>query len=220
MEATTRLERAQIEVEYVPPERQQIIEACFNPTQYSLERSARVAQVETFGINKPIPQHVNGGPRILTMDLLFDTYGVEGPGGAPVPVTDVTDRIYALLDIPKGWQRPRYCTFVWGRFRLQCLLERVGGRFTLFTPEGVPVRATLNVVFREFHPEDDQLRVDSSSGGNFVSLYTVRAGDTLPGVAAQQRRDPADWRRIAEANDIDDPLRLTPGQSLTLPSYY
>ena len=29
--------------------------------------------------------------------------------------------------------------------------------------------------------------------------------------------DPADWRSIAEANDIDDPLDIPTGQSLIIP---
>lgn len=218
MSGTTQLVRAQIELETIPPEApQKPIEVLFNPTQYALDRSARVAQMATLGMNKPIPQHVNGDARVLSMELFFDTYETEGPDGAPLPVTDVTDRIYRLLDVTvRG--RPRFCTFAWGTFRFPCLLESVGGRFTLFTPRGTPVRATLSVVFREYHPEDDQARENPTATGSYVRTYTVRSGDTLPGIAAQQRRDPAEWRTIAEANGIDDPLRLPPGLFLTIPS--
>ena len=37
-----------------------------------------------------------------------------------------------------------------GDFNLRCLVERIGGRFTLFLSDGTPVRATLNVSLKEF----------------------------------------------------------------------
>jgi nucleoid-associated protein YgaU len=45
----------------------------------------------------------------------------------------------------------------------------------------------------------------------------VRDGDTLQSIAFAHYRDPTRWRRIAEANAIDDPMRLRRGASLTIP---
>jgi nucleoid-associated protein YgaU len=45
----------------------------------------------------------------------------------------------------------------------------------------------------------------------------VVAGDTLASVAYAEYGDPNGWRRLAEANDIDDPLRLRDGVVLHVP---
>jgi len=45
-------------------------------------------------------------------------------------------------------------------------------------------------------------------GGNQTRVRTIKAGDRLPVVAAEVYGDPRLWRLIAEANDIDDPLRF------------
>jgi nucleoid-associated protein YgaU len=42
-------------------------------------------------------------------------------------------------------------------------------------------------------------------------------GETLTRVAAQELGDPAQWRRIADANGIDDPLAVAPGTVLEVP---
>lgn len=47
--------------------------------------------------------------------------------------------------------------------------------------------------------------------------YTVRADDTLWGIAAGTYGNGNLWRRIADANHIRDPRTLRPGQILTLP---
>lgn len=44
------------------------------------------------------------------------------------------------------------------------------------------------------------------------------SGDTLQALAWQEYGDPAAWRLIAEANGIDDPMRLALGRELLLPA--
>jgi nucleoid-associated protein YgaU len=46
----------------------------------------------------------------------------------------------------------------------------------------------------------------------------VVAGDTLPSVAFHAYGDPNLWRAVAEANGIDDPMRLRAGTRLLLPA--
>jgi nucleoid-associated protein YgaU len=43
---------------------------------------------------------------------------------------------------------------------------------------------------------------------NQTRVRAVKAGDRLPVIAAEVYGDPRLWRLIAEANDIDDPLRF------------
>jgi nucleoid-associated protein YgaU len=45
-------------------------------------------------------------------------------------------------------------------------------------------------------------------------VWTVKAGDKLPLIAAKVYGDPRLWRPIAEANGIDNPLRFPTPQDL------
>lgn len=47
--------------------------------------------------------------------------------------------------------------------------------------------------------------------------YTVKAGDTLSGIAARFYGDANEWHKIAKANNIRSPRRLRIGQVLKLP---
>jgi nucleoid-associated protein YgaU len=51
-----------------------------------------------------------------------------------------------------------------------------------------------------------------------LASHVVRDGDTLQSIAFAHYRDPTRWRRIAEANGIDDPMRLRRGHALTIPA--
>jgi nucleoid-associated protein YgaU len=45
----------------------------------------------------------------------------------------------------------------------------------------------------------------------------VVAGDSLASIAYAEYGDAGSWRRLAEANDIDDPLRVRDGAVLHIP---
>ena len=58
-----------------------VIAVLFNPTEYGVEYSASFQETAPPGLSNPIIQFVNGNARVLTMDLLFDTY-TDGGGEA------------------------------------------------------------------------------------------------------------------------------------------
>ncbi|MEH3040399.1 MAG: LysM peptidoglycan-binding domain-containing protein [Sphingomonas paucimobilis] len=60
--------------------------------------------------------------------------------------------------------------------------------------------------------------VTSFAQGSGGGSYTVRAGDTLGGIAAQLWGDAGLWYKLAEANGLGGASALTAGQSLTIPT--
>ena len=49
---------------------------------------------------------------------------------------------------------------------------------------------------------------------NKTTVRAIKAGDRLPLIAAEVYGDSRLWRLIAEANDIDDPLRFPTPQDV------
>jgi nucleoid-associated protein YgaU len=200
----------------------------FNPKELSVEKSNQFAEVAIPGLSSPIFQFVRGNARSVTMDLFFDTYE-EG--------TDVrahTDRITGwdagsmfsnlpgsakgLMDIDSELHAPPICLFIWGAFVFQCVIERVSKRFTLFLPEGIPVRATLSVALKEYREVDIQVKELDLHSPDVTKRWTVKQGDSLWSIAVKKYGDPADWRLIADANRVDNPRMITPGSELVIPA--
>jgi hypothetical protein len=99
----------------------------------------------------------------------------------------------------------------------RCIVESVKQKFTLFSPDGIPLRATLTVVLREYKTLDEQLKHLNLTSPDRTHSYVTQNGDTLARIAAQSYRGPGEWRSIADANGIEDPRRLAPGATLTIP---
>jgi nucleoid-associated protein YgaU len=200
-----------LEKAYITPKDGERIPVLFNPTQYSFDQANQFAEVGIPGLAAPILQYVRGNTRTLTMDLFFDTYEQQSD------VRDYTNQIYALLGIKSATHVPPICTFGWGNFNFTCVVDRVGGRFTLFLADGTPVRATLSVTFKEFIEVEMEVRRTPTESADHTKTRVVQRGDTLSSIAAAEYGDPAKWRPIAKTNRIDSPRVLAPGQLLVIP---
>ncbi len=98
-------------------------------------------------------------------------------------------------------------------------LQNVTVRYTRFTREGIPVRASVDLNMKEQPSLLGGLPTNPTSGGlPGRKSHTVSAGENLQSVAVDNYGAPGLWRKIAETNDIDDPLRVRPGAPVYLPN--
>ena len=204
------LAKAQIRPEAPPGARP--ISVLFNPGRYSLDASNQVAEIGVPGLAAPLLQFVRGGGRTLTMQLFFDTYEDR---------TDVrrhTDAVYRLLDIEPTTHAPPVCEFRWGRMMFRSVLERVSGQFTMFLADGTPVRATLDVTFRQYVDARSAIRARPTQSADHAAIHVVARGETLSAIAAMHYDDASRWRPIADANRLANPRKLVPGQVLSIPA--
>jgi len=204
----------------------------FNPTEYTLSKGVQIAELGIPGLDMPVLQFVRGQTESLTLDLFFDTTD-DGTGLDATPVTQSTDKFYQLLKIDRDTHAPPVCLFSWGpggfagsaftdQFASQqrtngfkCVVESIKQRFTLFSPEGIPLRAVLTVALKEYRTIEEQVeQIDFHSR---TQAHVVQAGDTLARISAQSYNDPARWRLIADQNKLEDPLDLGPGTVLQIP---
>lgn len=209
------------------------ITVLYNPSELSIEKSVQLAEIAIPGLGAPLQQFVRGQAERLSVDLFFDTTD-RGMGAAATSVTTETDKIYSLVRIePKG-HAPPVVEFVWGesvpgrhllvelgnqrRERFKGVVESVRHKFTLFSPQGVPLRATVSLVLREFAPLHEQARELNKSSPDRSHAHALGAGETLSHVAHRYYLRAGEWRPIARANGIRDPRRLEPGRVLRVPA--
>jgi hypothetical protein len=210
------------------------VRAQVNPTEITFEKGVQIAEIGIPGLDAPVLQFVRGQSESLSLELFFDTTESGTAGSGVRPVTEETDRFYQLLKIDPETHAPPILQVSWGaahhagskmeepwsnqnREAFQCVVESVQQRFTLFSPDGVPLRATLTVKLKEYKSLEQQVReIDFRSPDRFRT-WVVQARDTLSGIAGEVYGDPAAWRPIALHNRLVDPLALAPGQVLEIP---
>ena len=199
----------------------------FNPTEYSFEDSS-TWQDQDRNRQRPELQYTGGDRTKLTMELFFDTCENE-PGDQDVRAhtAQLAKLLVPTINEGNDGKRPPIVKLHWGTgdpdianstFPLTCVLERLTQKFTLFNNQGTPVRATLNVTFKQFRLPEDELKRNPQRNSFPFQLYTVKSGDTLSGIAAKQYKDPTKWREIADSNPIDNPRLIQAGETLLIPA--
>lgn len=210
----------------------ELINVQFYPTEVTFDKAAQIAEIAIPGLDSPLLQFVHGQNEKLTLDLFFDTTE-DGMGAGAESVVKYTDRIYSLVKSEPDRHAPPICEFIWmsdfpgsrvnehlgnqRRNSFRCLVESVKQKFTLFSSEGVPLRATLSVSLREYKTLEQQLYKQNPNSPDRTQSRVLQSGETLALVAARHYQRAGEWRRIAEANNISDPRRIEPGTFLTLP---
>lgn len=209
----------------------------FNPTEYTLNKGAQIAEVTIPGLDSPILQFVRGQTETLSLDLFFDSTE-QGMDDNATSVAKLTDQFYQLVKIDGKTHAPPICFFCWGsefpgqrayasmgdgtgsqqRHGFKCVVESVRQRFTLFSPQGVPLRATLTVSLKEYKTLSEQIDEINKQSADHTHTHVVAAGETLSQIANDVYEDPTQWRAIADQNAILDPLNLKPGTILDIPA--
>jgi hypothetical protein len=199
-----------------------VIPVLFNPTEYNFERTNTFKATPVPGLGTPLLQFVNGESDHLTMDLFLDDYtDPNGPTSreraekAPVMARIVA--ISRLLEIDRDLHAPPPVRFNWGPMEFTAVIEKLGRKVTVFHPDGTPARATLSVSFREYRTLRRQLEDPRRESADKSKRRVVVGRDALWRIAAREYDEPREWVRLAEANDLDDPREIEPGDWLLVP---
>jgi nucleoid-associated protein YgaU len=117
-----------------------------------------------------------------------------------------------------GQPEPPIILLTWGSggYPFECFCDSVNVKYTFFDADGTPLRATVSLSLSEVPPTPDGQN-PTSGGVAGRRSHLVTAGDSLQSIAYKEYGRPALWRALAGANDIDDPMRLTPGTRLLIP---
>lgn len=208
------------------PEVGTAITAMFNPERYSVSKSLQLAEIGIPGLDSPVLQYVRGQSEKITMELFFDTTD-GGMVGDVIDVRDATTPVYLLMKVKGDLHAPPRVQLSWGTggqltshsasISPWLVLDSISEEFNLFSPDGIPLRARLNVTFREAWTIDQQLQVTPRHSSDRSKRRLVQRGETLSQIANIEYHDPHQWRPIAEANDLANPRLLEPGMLLLLP---
>ena len=199
-----------------------VIVVLFNPAEYSVDRSNSYKALPVPGLTSPILQFVNGECDQLSMELFIDDFtDHKGPTSSrpqdPGPVLKRIGDLFALLEVDRDLHAPPPVRFKWGPMEFTGIIEKLTRKVTKFYPDGTPARATITIAFKEYRTLRQQLEQPRRESADKTKRRIVVGGDTLWRIAAREYDRASEWVRIAEANDLDDPRQIRPGDWLTLP---
>ncbi|MER9247619.1 LysM peptidoglycan-binding domain-containing protein [Mesorhizobium sp. M0590] len=191
------------------------IRVMFNPSEYTIERSNAYKSTSIPGLGGPLIHFINGEADVLSMELFLDDY-TDKPADRST-VTQRLDEFANLLKIDNDQHAPPIVRFVWGKLSFKAIIEKLSRKLAMFEPNGRPVRATVNVSFKEYKTLSELVTKPRLQSADKSKRRVIVGLDSLWLLASREYHDAASWRGIANANDLDDPRDIVSGQWVTVP---
>lgn len=171
------------------------IPVMFNPSDYTVSTSGELTG-EGSGI-----QFNKVNVQDFTVSLFFDTY--EDGSDVRKKTEDISSLVMPAVE-GKDTKQPPTCIFNWGGFGYKGIIYKVDQKFTMFLSTGIPVRAELTVTFKSVVTKEEDAKFKAKEACR--KIWTVKSGDRLDLIAYKILKDPSRWRKIAKANNINNPM--------------
>ncbi len=216
----------------------------FNPNEYSMSKQNTYEKKNVIGQNTPAITFQQGGAISMSLKLYFDT---------SMSASDVRSHSNKLLKMmmidtssestTTGKGSPPVVAFSWGRVYFKAFITSMTQKFTLFKPDGTPLRCVVDISLEQ-SADDAALTAavqgatgssststssssngsggsggggNSSGSGNTSSngsrTETATQGDRIDHVADRGTGDASNYRDVADKNNVDNPLKVNKGQS-------
>jgi nucleoid-associated protein YgaU len=202
----------------------------YAPTELAFAKTATYAEVAIPGLEQPLLQFVRGEAETLSLELFFDSTGTSGTGAHAVAVTAEVEAFHKLVAVQSTSHAPTLVRVTWGQDfpgvamgdsapggAFTGVVLSVARRFTLFNPDGKPLRALVTVALKHYATLAEQLATINLQSADHTRVHVVADGETLPLIAHDAYADAGLWRVIADHNRLTDVRDLAPGTRLEIP---
>ncbi|KAA2258795.1 LysM peptidoglycan-binding domain-containing protein [Solihabitans fulvus] len=216
-----------------------VVKFGFNPQKISISRAADLTQRPSTSRNGGMPggghPNVVKGAKMSTIsinEVMFRGNDIKltcdqllnwmTPGGGmlgAIAGAALSALSGGLINLAT---KPPLLMFSWGPpeigFMYDVVISNCQIDYVRFNSQGIPIRANVNLKLLEQPSLLGTLPTNPTSGGlPGRRRHVVSEGESLQRIATEAYGNPQRWRWLAEANGIDDPARVRPGDVLLLP---
>ena len=202
----------------------------FNPDDFSISTRGKFTKTERKGEDEPIVQFMGGSASSLSMTLYFDTstsYEIKS-GQLAKPkrekAKDASAYVKTLLNLVRidgKLHRPPVVSFCWGSVFFSGIVESVDAKFTQFEKGGMPVVAQVHLTIVAMDPtpgQNESVRLSPMESPDRSKCILLTEDSSIWDIAQKEYGDSSQWREIARANGILDPLAVPSGTLLRVPA--
>lgn len=195
-----------------------------NPAKYTHGYKVLYNDVQAQGASGGAPSFNRTKADKVTFELVFDGTGVVPsplPGVVPFTGDGVAEQLEAFKKLVFTYNgnihSPNYLKLVWGTLLFKCVLDTLSVAYTLFKPDGTPLRARASATFLGYNDEVELALKARKSSPDLSHLVTVKGGDTLPLLCDAVYGSSRYYVQVARANGLTGFRRLEVGSTLLLP---
>lgn len=203
---------------FVVEETKKEIYVQFNPEEYSVSESSRYSGGKKRGKQSNKLQFAGEDARTIRLSFFFDTYTVasmlEKRTDDDIDVSLRTNEIASLAKRGKDETNPAIVTFTWGNFEFKGVITRATTTYTMFDNKGIPIRAKMEVEMQE---DNSTKSAETTKKAPTVTTSANSQASNIWELADKLLNDINQWKELAKANKVMDPLDVEIGTVFQIP---
>jgi hypothetical protein len=145
------------------------VDAQYNPKELQVDKTvpwqkkSQANKTQETGIQL---EFTGAEGRSLTLELMFDGYETKSSVAGKVDTLNTMASVLEPGSADETKRRPHLCVVTWGTTvpTFKCVIESLSVKYTMFSDQGVPLRATCTVKLKEADTVTGQSQ--SASGGS------------------------------------------------------
>ncbi|WP_162054733.1 CIS tube protein [Pontibacter pamirensis] len=166
-------------------------------------------------------------PEELRLEFILDgtktmeSYGGENSTYRNKPVKEqLQDFLHCVYDMDKNIHRPRFLIVFWGsEIDFRCVLSNLDLNYTLFEPDGSPLRVKINATFLKHKSREEQLAENKQSSPDLTHYRKVNQSDRLDLMTYRIYNNSNYFLQVAKANALSSIRHVAAGKEIYFPPF-
>ncbi len=188
-----------------------------NPESIKWNRTIKYNVKEAIDTSGPDQKYEFTPNDEISFDIVIDCTGI-----VDTKRTDMEKEIKALEKIVYTYNgtihRPNYLKICWGNITpFQTVLKTFNTTYTLFKPDGSPLRAKIALSFGMYVAPKKRKKREKRKSPDITHLVEVVEGETLPQLSTKIWNDPSYYIQVAQYNGLNKFRHLKAGEKLIFP---
>lgn len=187
-----------------------------NPATIKYTKEIQLTSQGPIGGQYRAPKYARHKETSLSFDTIFDATGIisDLKGGISTQIKELEDVVY---NINGSIHRPNYLKVSWGSTIFKGVLTSLNYDYTLFAPDGSPLRVKISFSITGFLDKKQSAKLENKSSPDLSHIITLKSGDSIASVCNQIYGDPSYCIEIAKYNNLASFKDVKPGTELMFP---
>ena len=191
-----------------------------NPDTYSQNYKIEYDLRQGHGQQGTNAQFKSTTPEELKLEFTFDGTGtIEGYRNKDG--LNVHDQIElfknTVYKMNGDIHKPNFLKIFWGDLVFPCILTNLDINYTLFTPDGMPLRAKISTTFVNYVAQEKRVAEEGKKSPDLTHIREVKGDDRLDLMTYRIYNDTQYLLQIAKANRLTSFRKLVVGSKLNFP---
>lgn len=143
------------------------VSAQYNPKELQIDKSIPWQKHNKANANGLQLEFTGAEGRTMSVELLFDGYEEKQSVQDKIATLEKLATVRQPNSKKDEMRRPHHCVVTWGTVmgggdnKFRCVIEQISTKYTMFSPGGIPLRATVTLKLKEA----DRVSMASSAEG-------------------------------------------------------